>query len=37
MNSKKKRFFKISALVGCILLGVGILMTGAGYVAMGMS
>lgn len=32
---RKQRFFKISALVGCILLGVGILLSGAGFVAMG--
>ncbi|MGI6256096.1 MAG: DUF4097 family beta strand repeat-containing protein [Acutalibacter sp.] len=37
MNQKKKRFFKIGALAGCILLGAGILMSGAGYLAMGMS
>ena len=32
---RKQRFFKLSALVGCILLGVGIVMGGAGFVAMG--
>ncbi len=37
MSQRKKRFFKISALAGCILLGVGLLMIGAGYVVMGMN
>ena len=32
---RKQRFFKLSALVGCILLGVGIVMGSAGFVAMG--
>lgn len=32
---RKQRFLKSSALVGCILLGVGIVMGGAGFVAMG--
>ena len=32
---RKQRFFKLSAIVGCILLGVGIVMGGAGFVAMG--
>ena len=32
---RKQRFIKLSALVGCILLGVGIVMGGAGFVAMG--
>ena len=37
MNQKKKRFLKIAALAGCILLGVGIVISGAGYLAMGMT
>ena len=32
---RKQRFLKSSALVGCILLGVGIVMGSAGFVAMG--
>lgn len=32
---RKQRFLKSSALVGCILLGAGILLCGAGFVAMG--
>ena len=32
---RKQRFFKLSAIVGCILLGVGIVMGSAGFVAMG--
>ena len=32
---RKQRFFKLSALVGCILLGAGILLCGAGFVGMG--
>ena len=32
---RKQRFFKLSAIVGCILLGAGILLCGAGFVAMG--
>ena len=32
---RKQRFFKLSALVGCILLGVGIVVGSAGFVAMG--
>ena len=32
---QKQRFFKLSALVGCILLGAGILLCGAGFVGMG--
>ena len=32
---RKQRFFKLSAIVGCILLGAGILLCGAGFVGMG--
>ena len=32
---RKQRFFKLSAIVGCILLGAGMLLCGAGFVAMG--
>ena len=32
---RKQRFLKSSALVGCMLLGVGIVMGRAGFVAMG--
>ena len=32
---RKQRFFKLSAIVGCILLGVGIVMGSAGFVGMG--
>lgn len=32
---RKQRFFKLSAIVGCILLGAGIVMGSAGFVAMG--
>lgn len=32
---RKQRFFKLSALVGCVLLGAGILLCGAGFVGMG--
>lgn len=32
---RKQRFLKSSALVGCILLGAGILLCGAGFVGMG--
>ena len=31
---RKQRFFKLSAIVGCILLGAGILLCGAGFVGM---
>ena len=32
---RKQRFFKLSAIVGCILLGAGMLLCGAGFVGMG--
>ena len=32
---RKQRFFKLSAIVGCILLDAGILLCGAGFVGMG--
>ena len=32
---RKQRFLKLSAIVGCILLGAGILLCGAGFVGMG--
>ena len=32
---RKQRFLKSSALVGCILLGAGMLLCGAGFVGMG--
>ena len=34
---KGKKFLRMTALVGCILLGGGILLSGAGYVGMGFS
>lgn len=34
---KGKKFLRMTALVGCILLVGGILLTGAGYVGMGFS
>lgn len=33
---RKQRILKLSAIVGCILLGAGVLLSGAGFVGMGM-